>query len=87
MRITRLEIFSFPVPFKVVFRHASASRTQAENLIVVAHSDSGNVGCGEGCPRHYVTGETVQGGFGIIREYTDSITESVHDELSLRAWI
>jgi L-alanine-DL-glutamate epimerase-like enolase superfamily enzyme len=48
MRIERLNVFIFPVPFKVVFRHASASRGQAENLIIAAHSDCGLVGYGEG---------------------------------------
>ena len=60
MRIQRLEVSSFPVPFRAVFRHASASRAQAENLIVAAYSDCGKVGYGEGCPRRYVTGETVE---------------------------
>jgi L-alanine-DL-glutamate epimerase-like enolase superfamily enzyme len=87
MRIERLNVFIFPVPFKVVFRHASASRGQAENLIVAAHSDCGLVGYGEGCPRHYVTGETVEGGLGFIRKFADAITDSVQDEESLRAWI
>ena len=87
MRIERLNVFIFPVPFKVVFRHASASRGQAENLIVAAHSDCGLVGYGEGCPRHYVTGETVEGGLAFIREYADAITDTVQDEKSLRAWI
>ena len=68
MRIERLEVFRFPIPFKVVFRHSSASRAQAENVIVAAYSDCGRVGYGEGCPRSYVTGEMVESwlrhGFG-----------------------
>ena len=86
MRIQRLEVFSFPVPFRVVFRHASASRGQAENLIVAAYSDSGLVGYGEGCPRHYVTGETVGGGEAFIREHSPSVIDGVTDVPSLRAW-
>lgn len=87
MPITRLAVFSFPIPFKTVFRHASASRSSAENLIVAVHSDYGRVGYGEGCPRHYVTGETVESGKAFIAQITDSIVNSVHDENSLRAWI
>ena len=90
MRIQRLEVSSFPVPFRVVFRHASASRDQAENLIVAAYSDSGSdsgqVGYGEGCPRQYVTGETVESGAAFIRNHADSIIDSVTDVQSLRAW-
>ena len=86
MRIQRLEVSSFPVPFRVVFRHASASRGQAENLIVAACSNSGLVGYGEGCPRQYVTGETVESGAAFIRKYAGSIIDGVTDVQSLRAW-
>ena len=87
MRITRLEVFRFPVPFKIVFRHASAKRAHAENLIVAAHSDCGHVGYGEGCPRRYVTGETVEGGVGFIGEHAAALADAVRDEHSLRAWV
>ena len=87
MHIERLELFSFPVPFKVVVRHASASRAQAENLIVAAYSECGQVGYGEGCPRAYVTGETVKGGAAFVRLYAGKIADIVEDEESLRTWI
>ena len=87
MSIHSLEVLSFPVPFRVVFRHASASRARAENLIVAAHSDAGLVGYGEGCPRQYVTGETVEGGAAFIREQAPAIISSVTDVPSLRGWI
>lgn len=87
MRIRQLEVSSFPVPFRVVFRHASASRARAENLIVGAYSDTGQTGYGEGCPRHYVTGETVEGGAAFIREHSASIIDSVTDLPSLQAWV
>ena len=86
MRIIRLSVFAFPVPFKVVFRHASASRRRAENLIVAAHGDNGDVGYGEGCPRHYVTGETVAGGLAFVNAHADSFVAEVRDLKSLRAW-
>ena len=86
MRIQRLDVFTFPVPFRTVFRHASASRRRAENLIVAAHSDTGHIGYGEGCPRDYVTGETVDGGAAFIRRYADAITAEVSDERELSAW-
>ena len=87
MRIQRLEVCSFPVPFRVVFRHASASRARAENLIVAAHSDSGHVGYGEGCPRHYVTGETVESGAAFVRQHASAIIDSVTDVQGLKAWV
>ncbi len=87
MRIERLDVFCFPVPFKVVFRHASASRAQAQNIIVRATSECGEVGYGEGCPRDYVTGETVAGGVAFIRAIADALKAGVHDEQDLKAWI
>lgn len=87
MRIARLEVFRYPVPFKVVFRHASASRSHAENIIVAAHSDCGQTGYGEGCPRSYVTGETVGTSLAFVQSYADRLTAAVRDEIGLRAWI
>ncbi len=87
MRIERLSVFTFPAPFRMVFRHASASRGRAENLIVAVRADSGRTGYGEGCPRHYVSGETVRSGLAFIRQCADTVIREVGDTESLRAWI
>jgi len=85
MRIEHLDVFTFPVPFKLVFRHASASRSHAENLIVAASAD-GRTGYGEGCPRYYVTGETVASGSAFIHANVRDFVDRVHDLASLAAW-
>ena len=87
MRILRIAVFTFAVPFKVVFRHASASRDRAENLIVAAYANDGTVGYGEGCPRDYVTGETTASGLDFIRRHADSLIADVADLAGLRGWI
>lgn len=87
MQIERLETYSFPVPFKHVFRHASASRGRAENVIVTARSKTGEVGYGEGCPRHYVTGETIETAARFITRHREEIARDVADVHGLRAWI
>lgn len=87
MRIERFEAYTFPMPFKTVIRHASASRRQVENLIVVAHSPDGLTGYGEGCPREYVTGETMLSGSRFIADHADSLMGEVGDAQSLRDWI
>ena len=46
MRIERLDVFRFPVPFRIVFRHASASRSEAANVIVAARGPGGVIGYG-----------------------------------------
>ena len=87
MRIERLEVFTFPVPFKTFFRHTSAKRGRAENLIVAARADGGETGYGEGCPRQYVTGETVTGGASFIESHSGAVIAEIRDVPSLRGWI
>ena len=87
MRIERLDVFTFGVPFKSVVRHASASRRRARNLIVAARGPDGITGWGESCPRPYVTGETVDGAAAFIVEHREAIAGEIGDVASLQAWI
>ena len=48
------------LPFRVAFEHAAARRTHGESVLVRAVSDDGTQIWGEGCPRRYVTGETME---------------------------
>ena len=87
MKLDALEVFGFPVPFKLVFRHASASRASAENVIVAVRSSDGAIGYGEGCPRDYVTGETTGSAPQFIAEHRDSVAAEVTSLDGLRGWI
>ena len=87
MLVRDLEVFTYPVPFKRVFRHASASRRRAENLIVLLYAADGAIGFGEGCPREYVTGETVQGCMAFVREHSASFCAAADTVEGLRGWI
>ena len=87
MRIERLDVFTFPIPFKVVFRHSSAKRDRAENIIVVARSECGRVGYGEGCPRSYVTGESLRSSAAFIQQHEETIIGNVQDIDGLKTWI
>ncbi|MCA9472669.1 MAG: hypothetical protein MRJ96_00890 [Nitrospirales bacterium] len=60
---------SLAIPFKQVFAHASAVRAQTESVLVMAASETGNIGIGEGCPRQYVTGEMFQTCEQFFNEY------------------
>lgn len=86
MRIAGFETYSFPVPFKAVFRHASARRDRAENLIVRALGDDGETGYGEGCPRAYVTGETLATAKAFIAEHAAGLAAATANVADLRAW-
>lgn len=59
MRIHRLTAFQVPIALKKPVRHASHTRYQNETLIIRCVMDDGSCGWGEGLPRPYVTGETI----------------------------
>ncbi|HZW33424.1 MAG TPA: dipeptide epimerase [Isosphaeraceae bacterium] len=66
MMIAALKLFRVAVPLKKVVRHASFERSGSENLVVRVELAGGQVGYGEGVPRPYVTGETIESTFGVL---------------------
>lgn len=60
MKLTSLVLYRTSVPLRKPIRHASHQRESSENLIVEAVLEDGTRGYGEGVPRTYVTGETVE---------------------------
>jgi L-alanine-DL-glutamate epimerase-like enolase superfamily enzyme len=60
MSISSLSAQSLNIPFRQAFAHASAVRAQTESVLVIVVDDAGLTGIGEGCPRHYVTGESIE---------------------------
>jgi muconate cycloisomerase len=61
MTIVAGEVTTLALPFRFEFRHARASRTEGASVLVRLVDDEGREGWGEGAPREYVTGETVEG--------------------------
>ena len=59
MRIHRLTAFQIPIALKKPVRHASHERRANETLILRCVLDDGSCGWGEGLPRPYVTGESI----------------------------
>ena len=70
-----IRCFELRIPFTRVFRHGSAERDTTETLLVMITDEDGYVGYGEGCPRSYVTGETVQSSVDFIKKHYDEILE------------
>ena len=66
MSIVGLKLFRVGVPLKKVVKHASFERSVSENLVVRVTLAGGHVGYGEGVPRPYVTGETVESTFAVL---------------------
>jgi muconate cycloisomerase len=63
MKISNLRLFIVELPFRFSFKHSLAKRSQSHNLIVEATIETNKgkfVGYGEGIPREYVTGETIE---------------------------
>src|SRR5215216_1988117 len=66
--VTELQLFAVDLPFKAAFRHAAAARTTSGSLFLRMTLDSGVEGWGEALPRAYVTGESRQDAFALLRD-------------------
>ena len=69
MMLRSIELIHAAIPLKSKVRHASHERTSSDSLIVKATLESGVVGYGEGVPRSYVTGETIETAFDALRSF------------------
>ena len=59
MRLVELSAAHARIPLKRRIRHASHTRIGNDALIIIARLEDGTTGYGEGLPREYVTGETI----------------------------
>ena len=87
MKIQSLNIRLVDIPFRVEFRHASASRSQTQGLWVEARSDGGHVGCGESCPREYVTNEDTASVVAFFKRHRIELAERITGLSELRTWM
>lgn len=67
-RFTSVEVRAVDLPFRKPFKHAAAERNSSYSLFVSGTTDAGAVGFGECLPREYVTGESRDGVFELLRE-------------------
>lgn len=67
MRISELTAFHVRIPLRGEIRHASHTRCETDSLIVRCRLHNGCVGWGEGLPRQYVTGETIEQAWELFR--------------------
>jgi L-alanine-DL-glutamate epimerase-like enolase superfamily enzyme len=88
MRIQEIKVTSLEIPFKTSFKHASADRAKTSSVWAEVHATPGElVGYGEGCPRVYVTGESLRSAFDWIGRYQSSIIDNIYNLESLKAWV
>jgi L-Ala-D/L-Glu epimerase len=69
MTIQRVELFHVELPLKKKVRHASHERSASDSLIVRVTLHGGVEGYGEGVPRSYVTGETIETTFATLTAF------------------
>ena len=68
MRVVELTAYHVRIPLVRPVRHASHSRTSTDNVIVRCVLDDHTEGFGEGVPREYVTGETIDSALDLLRQ-------------------
>ncbi len=86
MKILDIELKQLEIPFRVSFKHAAAERSATETVITVARSEQGYTGYGEGCPRGYVTHESIDSAKSFFEEFKSTII-MVENLASLKAWV
>jgi muconate cycloisomerase len=67
MRVVELEARHIRIALKRKVTHASHVRTDTDNIVVRCVLSDGSVGFGEGVPRDYVTGETVDSALDLLK--------------------
>jgi muconate cycloisomerase len=68
MRIAELTAYHVRIPLLRRIRHASHTRDENDTLVVCCRLDDGTEGWGEGLPRPYVTGETIDTALEHLRQ-------------------
>jgi L-alanine-DL-glutamate epimerase-like enolase superfamily enzyme len=86
MRIESLKLTRLEIPFKISFSHSSATRSASQAIWVEARSNTGLVGYGEGCPREYVTGESMATAEAFFQKLHDELLAAIIDLASLKDW-
>src|SRR5437867_507815 len=59
MRLVGATLYALRIPFVEAFSHSATERRWSDSVVVRVRDDAGTEGFGEGTPRPYVTGETV----------------------------
>jgi muconate cycloisomerase len=60
MKLVAATLYALRIPFVESFRHSATERRWSDSVVVRVRDEAGTEGFGEGAPRPYVTGETVE---------------------------
>src|SRR6185503_7490930 len=67
MRVKEIIAWQVRIPLKKPIQHASHTRTETDNIVVRVTLADGTIGFGEGVPREYVTGETIESALALLK--------------------
>jgi L-alanine-DL-glutamate epimerase-like enolase superfamily enzyme len=87
MTLQSLEVSALGIPFKGSFKHVSAERHAMQSLWVRAQAAGGETGFGEGCPREYVTAESMSTALAFVERHRAEWLSSLCDVQSLERWV
>jgi L-alanine-DL-glutamate epimerase-like enolase superfamily enzyme len=87
MILESIQLSSLLIPFNLAFKHASAERGTTQTLWVEARSKDGMLGFGEGCPREYVTGESLQSTQTFVAAHLQDWMATIVDLGTLNDWV
>jgi L-alanine-DL-glutamate epimerase-like enolase superfamily enzyme len=87
LALESIQACALSIPFKAAFKHASAERAATQSLWVQCRSRDGLAGHGEGCPREYVTAESLASAQGFVAAHLHDWLAAFHDLDSLAAWV
>jgi L-Ala-D/L-Glu epimerase len=68
LKIVELTALHVRIPLKRAIKHASHVRTETDNLVIRCVLKDGKEGFGEGVPREYVTGETIESAIELLKK-------------------
>ena len=68
MHVREITAWQVRIPLKKPIQHASHTRTETDNIVIRVTLDDGTEGFGEGVPREYVTGETIESALTLLKQ-------------------
>ena len=75
IEIKQIRYFQLSIPFITSFKHGSAERDETETVIVEITDANELTYYGEGCPRSYVTGESIDSCHQFYRSHQEEILQ------------
>ena len=85
IRIKTLTLSRLQIPFRTAFKHAAAERAATEAVVAKVESRQQICGYGEGCPRTYVTGESLESCESFLAEHCADLL-GIGSLTALRSW-